>query len=42
MAENYNRAKKEADKIEAEIIETLKAGANFRVEVGVGFGKIGF
>lgn len=39
MAENYNRAKKEADKIEAEIIETLKAGANFRVEAGAGSGK---
>lgn len=39
MAENYNRAKKEADKIEAEIIETLKTGANFRVEAGAGSGK---
>lgn len=39
MTENYNRAKKEADKIEAEIIETLKTGANFRVEAGAGSGK---
>ena len=39
MAENYNRAKKEADKIEAEIIETLKEGTNFRVEAGAGSGK---
>lgn len=39
MAENYNKAKKEADKIEAEIIETLKEGTNFRVEAGAGSGK---
>ena len=39
MAENYNRAKKEADKIEAKIIETLKEGINFRVEAGAGSGK---
>ncbi len=39
MGENYKKAKQEADKIEAEIIETLKEGMNFRVEAGAGSGK---
>lgn len=36
---NYNLAKAEADKIDAEIIETLKSGHSFRVEAGAGSGK---
>ena len=34
-----SKLNKEADKIEAEIIETLKEGINFRVEAGAGSGK---
>lgn len=36
---NYNFAKAEADKIDAQIIETLKSGHSFRVEAGAGSGK---
>ena len=36
---NYNLAKVEADKIDAQIIETLKSGHSFRVEAGAGSGK---
>lgn len=36
---NYNLAKAEADKIDAQIIETLKSGRSFRVEAGAGSGK---
>ena len=36
---NYNLAKTEADKIDAQIIETLKSGHSFRVEAGAGSGK---
>lgn len=36
---NYERAKAEADKIEAKIIETLQSGCSFRVEAGAGSGK---
>lgn len=36
---NYNLAKAEADKIDAQIIETLKSGHSFRVEAGAGSGK---
>lgn len=39
MCENYKKSKQEADKIEAEIIEALKEGVNFRVEAGAGSGK---
>ncbi len=36
---NYNIAKDEADKIDVQIISTLKDGKNFRVEAGAGSGK---
>ena len=36
---NYNLAKAEADKLDAQIIETLKSGHSFRVEAGAGSGK---
>lgn len=36
---NYNLAKEEADKVDAQIIETLKTGCSFRVEAGAGSGK---
>ena len=36
---NYERAKAEADKIDAKIIETLQSGCSFRVEAGAGSGK---
>ena len=36
---NYNLAKAEADKIDDQIIETLKSGRSFRVEAGAGSGK---
>ena len=36
---NYDLAKTEADKIDAQIIETLKSGHSFRVEAGAGSGK---
>ena len=36
---NYNLAKTEADKIDAQFIETLKSGHSFRVEAGAGSGK---
>jgi DNA helicase-2/ATP-dependent DNA helicase PcrA len=36
---NYEIAKEEADKIDAEIIDALKSGKSFRVEAGAGSGK---
>lgn len=36
---NYDYAKIEADKVDQQIIETLKAGHSFRVEAGAGSGK---
>lgn len=36
---NYERAKAEADKIDAKIVETLQSGCSFRVEAGAGSGK---
>ncbi len=36
---NYQMAKEEADKIDAQIIEILQQGKNFRVEAGAGSGK---
>lgn len=36
---NYDLAKVEADKVDVQIIETLKAGHSFRVEAGAGSGK---
>lgn len=39
MGENYDLAKAEADKVDAQIIETLKSGHSFRVEAGAGSGK---
>ena len=36
---NYNLAKAEADKVDAQIIESLKSGHSFRVEAGAGSGK---
>lgn len=36
---NYALAKAEADKVDAQIIETLEAGHSFRVEAGAGSGK---
>ena len=36
---NYTLAKTEADKIDLQIIETLKSGHTFRVEAGAGSGK---
>lgn len=39
MSSNYDLAKTEADKIDAQIIETLKSGHSFRVEAGAGSGK---
>ena len=36
---NYDLAKAEADKVDAQIIETLKSGHSFRVEAGAGSGK---
>ena len=39
IGENYNLAKAEADKVDAQIIETLKSGHSFRVEAGAGSGK---
>lgn len=39
MGSNYDLAKTEADKIDAQIIETLKSGHSFRVEAGAGSGK---
>ena len=38
-SENYNLAKAEADKVDAQIIESLKSGCSFRVEAGAGSGK---
>ena len=37
--ENYKKAKVEADKIDEDIIETLRQGISFRVEAGAGSGK---
>ena len=39
ISANYDLAKAEADKIDAQIIETLKSGHSFRVEAGAGSGK---
>lgn len=39
VSSKYEIAKKRADEIDAEIIETLKTGKNFRVEAGAGSGK---
>ena len=36
---NYDLAKAEADKVDAQIIETLQSGHSFRVEAGAGSGK---
>ena len=36
---NYQKAKEEADKIDAQIIDILHQGKNFRVEAGAGSGK---
>lgn len=36
---NYELAKAEADKVDAQIIEALQAGHSFRVEAGAGSGK---
>ena len=36
---NYQKAKEEADKIDAQIISALQQGKNFRVEAGAGSGK---
>ena len=36
---NYELAKAEADKVDAQIIESLQAGHSFRVEAGAGSGK---
>ncbi len=36
---NYERAKADADRIDAKIIETLQSGCSFRVEAGAGSGK---
>lgn len=36
---NYELAKAEADKVDAQIIELLQVGQNFRVEAGAGSGK---
>lgn len=36
---NYQMAKEEADKIDAQIIDILQQGKNFRVEAGAGSGK---
>lgn len=36
---NYQIAKEEADKIDAQIIDILQQGKNFRVEAGEGSGK---
>ena len=36
---NYDLAKAEADKVDTQIIETLKSGCSFRVEAGAGSGK---
>lgn len=36
---NYDFAKAEADKVDEQIIETLKSGRSFRVEAGAGSGK---
>ncbi len=36
---NYTLAKESADRIDAEIVETLKKGQSFRVEAGAGSGK---
>ena len=36
---NYDIAKAEADKVDEQIIATLKAGHSFRVEAGAGSGK---
>ncbi len=37
--DNYNLAKTEADRVDAQIIDALKSGRNFRVEAGAGSGK---
>lgn len=37
--QNYNLAKAEADKVDAQIIAALQAGNSFRVEAGAGSGK---
>lgn len=39
VSSKYEIAKKRADEIDAEIIEILKTGKNFRVEAGAGSGK---
>lgn len=39
MITNYQIAKEEADKIDAQIINILQQGKNFRVEAGAGSGK---
>lgn len=36
---NYDIAKAEADKVDEQIVETLKSGRSFRVEAGAGSGK---
>lgn len=36
---NYQKAKEEADRIDAQIIRVLQQGKNFRVEAGAGSGK---
>ena len=39
ISENFNLAKAEADKVDEQIIETLKTRHSFRVEAGAGSGK---
>ena len=39
MNGNYQIAKKDADKVDEMIINTLKSGASFIVEAGAGSGK---
>lgn len=39
VGSNYNLAKAAADKIDEQIVETLKSGRSFRVEAGAGSGK---
>ena len=39
ISANYDLAKAEADKVDAQIVETLKSGHSFRVEAGAGSGK---
>lgn len=39
VGKNYEKAKAEADKVDEDIIETLRHGVSFRVEAGAGSGK---